>query len=58
VVLSTAHPGKFLDIVRDAVGSEPDLPESLARALSLPKRSVRIGKDLRALSGFLLDSFG
>ncbi len=58
VVLATAHPGKFLEIVRDAVGSEPELPENLARSLSLPKRSVRIGPDFAALSGFLLDSFG
>jgi threonine synthase len=58
VVLSTAHPGKFFDTVRDAVGSEPRLPESLARSLSLPKRSVRMGKDLAGLSSYLLDSFG
>ncbi len=58
VVLSTAHPGKFLDIVKDAVGSVPELPESLARSLSLPKRSVRVGRELAGLSRFLLDSFG
>jgi threonine synthase len=58
VVLATAHPGKFLEIVRDTVGSAPGLPETLARSLSLPKRSVKIGKDLGGLASFLLDTFG
>jgi threonine synthase len=58
VVLSTAHPAKFADIVREATGEEPELPERLARCLTLPKRARKIGTDLSELSGFLLDSFG
>jgi threonine synthase len=57
IVLSTAHPAKFLDIVQESVGAEPPIPERLARCLALPKRSTVIGKDLSGLSGFLLDSF-
>jgi threonine synthase len=58
IVLSTAHPAKFLDIVRDATGASPEIPERLARCLALPKKSVRIGTDFGALSEFLLDAFG
>jgi threonine synthase len=58
VVLSTAHPAKFLDIVQESVGAEPPIPERLARCLTLPKRSTIMGRDLAGLSRFLLDSFG
>ncbi len=58
VVLSTAHPAKFLDIVRDATGASPEIPEKLARCLALPKKSIKMGTDLGGLSRFLLDKFG
>jgi threonine synthase len=58
IVLSTAHPGKFSQIVKDATGVAPELPERLARSLALPKRSLRIGTGLPALAEFLLDTFG
>jgi threonine synthase len=58
IVLSTAHPGKFSDIVRQATGATPVLPDRLARCLSLPKQSQPIGKTLSQLSELLLASFG
>jgi threonine synthase len=58
VVLSTAHPAKFLEIVRDTIGVEPEIPERLARALALPKKAARMGTGLGELSDFLLDTFG
>ncbi len=58
IVLSTAHPAKFLDIVRDATGASPEIPEKLARCLALPKKSIKMGTDLGGLSRFLLDTFG
>ncbi len=57
IVLSTAHPAKFLDIVQESVGAEPQIPERLARCLGLPKRSTVMGRDLAELSRFLLGSF-
>jgi threonine synthase len=57
IVLSTAHPAKFSDIVRKATGVTPEMPDRLARCLSLPKQSLRIGTTLAQLSEFLLDSF-
>ncbi len=57
IVLSTAHPAKFADVVRAATGSVPEMPERLARCLALPKRAQSIPPRLPALSEFLLDSF-
>ena len=57
IVLSTAHPGKFTDIVRQATGATPPMPERLAQCLALPKKSHPVGKTLPQLSEFLLDSF-
>ena len=58
IVLSTAHPAKFADTVREATGEEPELPERLARCLTLPKRALRMRTAFPELSAFLLDSFG
>jgi threonine synthase len=57
VVLSTAHPAKFSDIVERATGVVPAMPERLARCLTLPKQAQGIGTTLGELSGFLQDSF-
>ncbi len=58
VVLSTAHPAKFSDIVEKATGIVPAMPERLARCLALPKQALKVGTTLGELSGFLQDSFG
>jgi threonine synthase len=57
VVLSTAHPGKFSDIVRDATGVAPELPKRLARCLSLPKKAHLLGTALPELREYLLGLF-
>ncbi len=57
IVLSTAHPGKFLETVEEATGKKPQLPDALARALKLPKQSVLIENSSKALENFLLDTF-
>jgi threonine synthase len=57
VVLSTAHPAKFMDTVREATGCEPEMPERLARCLELPKQARKMGTSLPELSRFLLEKF-
>jgi threonine synthase len=57
IVLSTAHPAKFSDIVKDATGALPQMPERLARSLTLPKKSRLIGTGFAELSEYLLDTF-
>ncbi|MGO9309477.1 MAG: threonine synthase [Spirochaetia bacterium] len=58
IVLSTAHPAKFSDIVNEATGVVPEMPERLARSLRLPKFARKMGPTFKELSDFLLDSFG
>jgi threonine synthase len=58
IVLSTAHPAKFSEIVQKAAGTAPEMPERLARCLALPKKARLIGTAFVELSEYLLDSFG
>ncbi|MDX9799895.1 MAG: threonine synthase, partial [Spirochaetia bacterium] len=44
VTLSTAHPGKFLEVVEKAAGLKPPLPVQLEKLLKLKKESVVIEK--------------
>ena len=56
--LATAHPGKFVDIVREATGVTPDLPATLKEALSKEKEAVPLEPSLDLLKDFLLDHYG
>jgi threonine synthase len=42
IVVATAHPAKFLDVVQQAVEAEIPLPAELLEAASRPKHSLRI----------------
>lgn len=57
VLLSTAHPGKFVEVVEDAVGEKPSLPESLAILAERKKVSIKIGNKDKDLVLFLLEHF-
>ena len=54
VVLATAHPAKFADTVRDAVGIDPPTPAALERCADLPERIVGIPAEYPALREVLL----
>jgi len=54
LVLATAHPAKFADVVRKAIGIAPPLPDRLAAYLQRDKLSVPISSDYDALKQFLL----
>ena len=53
VVVATAHPAKFGDVVARATGTEPALPEPLASALEAPERITTIDADMDALERVL-----
>jgi len=53
VTLATAHPAKFLEVVEQATGERPEIPERLARTLQLPKQAVMVENTLAALSEVL-----
>lgn len=55
VVVSTAHPAKFADVVTAAIGSPPSLPAELAVIMERPERSSLIPAHLDPLTD-LLDS--
>ncbi len=58
VVLATAHAGKFSEVVKDATGQDPEIPERLAKLLDLPKQAVLAENTLEALRNVLVDRFG
>ncbi len=57
IVLATAHPGKFPEIVREATGTQPELPPALAAVLDLPKQSLPLEPRFEELKGLLLDRY-
>jgi len=53
ILVSTAHPAKFREIVEPLIGREIPVPESLARLFARPTECVEIEADLAALRGAL-----
>ncbi|MBI1806900.1 MAG: threonine synthase [Ignavibacteria bacterium] len=54
IVTATAHPAKFPDVVKQAIGTNIPLPPSLQAALIEPKRSVRISSNYDSLKQLLV----
>lgn len=50
VVVATAHPAKFGDVVEQAIGRPPDLPPRLMAVRSAPERYTTIDPSLSALT--------
>ncbi len=50
VVVATAHPAKFNEIVEPIIGRPVAVPDSLARLLKLPSNRVDVPPDLAALA--------
>lgn len=42
IVAATAHPGKFPEVIAQALGVTAPLPEQLAEAMQRPKQSTRL----------------
>jgi len=53
VFLETAHPGKFRDVVEDALGEKLILPERLAAFLQGEKKVISMGKEFEEFKSFL-----
>ena len=53
LVLATAHPAKFADVVKKAIGSAPPLPDRLAAYLKRDKLSVPISSTYDDFKQFL-----
>jgi threonine synthase len=53
VVVATAHPAKFNDVVEPLIGADVPVPEALAALLALPSRQVEIEAGLEPLRAAL-----
>jgi threonine synthase len=53
VLLETAHPGKFRDVVEEALGEKLVLPERLAAFLEGEKKVISMGNSLEEFKRFL-----
>lgn len=54
VVLGTAHPVKFRDVIEDEINQKIDIPSRLRETLTKEKKSVVMGKSYREFKDFLL----
>lgn len=54
VILETAHPAKFINIVEETIGVKIEMPERLMAALNKEKKSIRICNDFNEFKNFLL----
>lgn len=57
VVLSTAHPGKFVETIKEVTGEEPQLPPALSALTNREKVSISVGNTDKDLERFLLNRF-
>jgi len=53
VVLGTAHPAKFSDVVEKAIGKPPDMPQALARAQGAKTRFTTLPNSRRKVQNSL-----
>ena len=53
VTLETAHPSKFIDIVKSALGIEIDMPGRLKECLKKEKKSIQLSGSFDELKDFL-----
>jgi threonine synthase len=54
VLLETAHPAKFGDIVEEAIGREPVMPDRLEKVLLLPDMSIPIQNNYEHFKQWLI----
>jgi threonine synthase len=53
IILETAHPVKFYDVVEPIINQAVPIPESIQQQLLLEKKSIQIGADVEELKKFL-----
>ena len=55
VVLATAHPSKFSDVVMEATSIKPELPENLKNILVEKENYDKLPKDLEKVKNYVLE---
>ena len=57
IVLGTAHPAKFSDIIEPLIGDEIEIPNRLKRILDKDKRAIYMKNSFDDFSDYLLTNF-
>lgn len=55
ITLETAHPGKFVDTVKSALGIEVEIPHRLKECLKKEKKSIRLSNKFNEVKDFILN---
>ena len=55
VILATAHPSKFAEVVVKETGKMPQLPENLKNILSKKEKYKKFPKDLKEIQNYILN---
>ena len=53
IFIATAHPAKFAEVIRQATGTVPDIPDRAKRFLEGEKQSIPISKEWEEFKDFL-----
>lgn len=56
IILGTAHPAKFHETVKQAIGREPPLPARLEKVMMLPDYSIPMANDYNTFKNWLLEN--
>jgi threonine synthase len=56
IILETAHPAKFGDIVKSSIGREPAMPDRLEKVLSLPNNAIPMENSYETFKSWLLEN--
>ena len=57
MVLATAHPGKFTEVIEEVIDVKPELPEELRQLEKRDKESVVIDNTTQSLKNYLLTTY-
>jgi len=58
IILATAHPAKFRDVIEPVIGEEIPLPKRLRESMEKEKKSIRMQNDYGKLKVWLLTRYG
>lgn len=56
ILLETAHPAKFGDIVKNAIGRDPVMPDRLEKVMHLPDNSIPMTNDYETFKTWLIEN--
>lgn len=54
IILETAHPSKFSDVIEEYLGITPEMPERLSKYLNMKKKSVKLSCKYNDFKEYLL----